>query len=1072
MKTVPWHQAAYSQRVSPTAPPANFHYLQPNQNHPMNKGPIVSILAGCLVAIAPVDAQTTTSPGGPSVSGSGKETIVMSPFEVTSTVDTGYVGQDTLAGSRLRTSLKDIAAAISPMTAEFLRDIAVTDVNSAMEYGLGTRVDTQDGSAAAVSGSYTSLDGAPRSIRIRGLPGGSRSLNFFGAPGELDTYMIEQVEVSRGPNSILYGFGSPAGIVNVSSKQALTDKNAHSVSHRIDSWGGQRWTADANLALIKNKLGVRAVFLRGRDESWRAAGHNDQDRIYLAGKWQIDRKTTLKFDFERGKADWYTPRPYFGIDLKSLWESSGRPMFNNFSPTYVAGTPGTGAVGTPGTPIRDAGATNVNGVVEIGADTVVVSDRFSAAQNYRQFTKSDVALVSGVQTPDFEMGRRNPEAVMEANWVGANGKQNFGSVYLQRELARGLHLELAFNRQTNASNVRNITWNYNGIAVDTNVYLPNGTRKPSDMLYYVDMNPTFGLNRSQLNQGRATISYEKEVPKVGRLRLGGLAEAAKRKTRGETLSEYWLKAPDVTSGGALNATPENNSNKVWYRYYISNPNDIYDPQFRVPGPYALSNPTKYQDPRTGALSDIYLHRFNISGVNTNYTDRNTGAYMGVIQAFLLKDRLVGTFGYRSDRLKNWIGVPIRDPAAEAKARNTGIWLPVDPSAAIPSVANGLTRTTGGVLHVSPWLSGFYNQSNSRNIIGTFFRTPSDPLQTARADLMPQPFGTTRDYGVKLSLLRNRVFVTATKFHTVSKNEGTANGARSSANSIWLALANSTALSADESTAALQRADVITQATQLVRDSESQGYELEIVGRPIPNWSVSLNYAKTKSAQSNIGREFRAYIDYWKPYWLKYRNLSISQNLTQPRPQYAPGMEDWTTPEVFAATNAFSTSIDSINEVVAQLERGFFDTAPIFEGRPFVGEPRHSFNLRTRYDFREGFVKGLSIGGGVRFRMGRVAGAKAVWHFAPGTSYIDALNGRVIDKTETVTAADQEVYDAQLAYSLRILNGKVLWRIQLNVNNVTNQRELVANNTDPITLAPTQYRYQDPRQFTLTNTFSF
>ena len=42
----------------------------------MNKGRIVSILAGCLVAIAPVDAQTTTSPGGPSVSGSGKETIV------------------------------------------------------------------------------------------------------------------------------------------------------------------------------------------------------------------------------------------------------------------------------------------------------------------------------------------------------------------------------------------------------------------------------------------------------------------------------------------------------------------------------------------------------------------------------------------------------------------------------------------------------------------------------------------------------------------------------------------------------------------------------------------------------------------------------------------------------------------------------------------------------------------------------------------------------------------------------------------------------------------------------------
>ena len=47
-----------------------------------------------------------------------------------------------------------------------------------------------------------------------------------------------------------------------------------------------------------------------------------------------------------------------------------------------------------------------------------------------------------------------------------------------------------------------------------------------------------------------------------------------------------------------------------------------------------------------------------------------------------------------------------------------------------------------------------------------------------------------------------------------------------------------------------------------------------------------------------------------------------------------------------------------------------------------------------------------------------------------------------------------------------------WLIQLNVKNVLDQRELIVNNVHPTTLAPLTYRYQDPRQFVLTNTFSF
>jgi outer membrane receptor protein involved in Fe transport len=182
----------------------------------------VAVLAAGAWCAGSVVAQTAPKNAAAAASPTGEETVMLTPFEVSTNQDTGYAGQDTLSGSRLRTNLKDVAAAISPMTAEFLRDIAATSIEGAMEYGVGTRMETDDARAAGPVGDGYS-DGF-RAIRIRGLPGGGRSINFFGAPGEVDLYMTERLEVSRGPNSILYGFGSPAGKINVASKQALTTK--------------------------------------------------------------------------------------------------------------------------------------------------------------------------------------------------------------------------------------------------------------------------------------------------------------------------------------------------------------------------------------------------------------------------------------------------------------------------------------------------------------------------------------------------------------------------------------------------------------------------------------------------------------------------------------------------------------------------------------------------------------------------------------------------------------------------------------------------------------------------------
>lgn len=78
-----------------------------------------------IFAQASLVAQTATPAGDPpDKDAAEKEVLVLSRFVVTPEEDDGYRATSTLAGTRLKTDLKDIASAISVVTAEFMRDTA------------------------------------------------------------------------------------------------------------------------------------------------------------------------------------------------------------------------------------------------------------------------------------------------------------------------------------------------------------------------------------------------------------------------------------------------------------------------------------------------------------------------------------------------------------------------------------------------------------------------------------------------------------------------------------------------------------------------------------------------------------------------------------------------------------------------------------------------------------------------------------------------------------------------------------------------------------------------------------
>src|SRR5258708_3830719 len=159
------------------------------------------------------------------------ETIVLSPFIVDASKDQGYRANNTLAGSRINTALRDIAAPITVVTKVFLEDVAARDINDVLPYLANT-----ESTRNFTNYNYSSTIGAffddnagnlQTSNRVRGLTAASITRDYFETIGRrigFDSYNVDDITVARGPNSTLFGLGSAAGLIHYSLSKAKLNR--------------------------------------------------------------------------------------------------------------------------------------------------------------------------------------------------------------------------------------------------------------------------------------------------------------------------------------------------------------------------------------------------------------------------------------------------------------------------------------------------------------------------------------------------------------------------------------------------------------------------------------------------------------------------------------------------------------------------------------------------------------------------------------------------------------------------------------------------------------------------------
>lgn len=256
-----------------------------------------------------------------------EELFDLSPFVVVSNEDQGYRAISTLSGTRIRTNLSDLGSSITIITKELMDDLSATDNQTVLAY-------TGNTETGGILGNWGN-GGDAREIRvnpdstqrIRGLNPAEVTQDYFENIVQSDFYNVDRVSINRGPNSILYGMSSDAGIINQTTKKAELGGKFLELSLRVGHNGGRRLTFDSNVSYLNNRLALRIVGLSEHLKFRQKPTYEKDSRIYAAWKAillendnsRLLGRTILRGSIEYGDIDSSPPETTPPVDGFTSW---------------------------------------------------------------------------------------------------------------------------------------------------------------------------------------------------------------------------------------------------------------------------------------------------------------------------------------------------------------------------------------------------------------------------------------------------------------------------------------------------------------------------------------------------------------------------------------------------------------------------------------------------------------------------------------------------------------------------------------------------------------------------------
>lgn len=166
----------------------------------------------------------------------------------------GYRAVSTTSGTKTDTPILDVPQSISVVTEKQLRDEAILSVADLVRHVPGASAGQGEGHRDQVTlrGNASTAD-----FFVDGLRDDAQYYRSF--------YNIEQVEVHKGPNAMIFGRGGGGGIINRVTKSAMAGENQSSALASLNSFASWYGSVDSNLALGDTAAIRMNAFYEGLD---------------------------------------------------------------------------------------------------------------------------------------------------------------------------------------------------------------------------------------------------------------------------------------------------------------------------------------------------------------------------------------------------------------------------------------------------------------------------------------------------------------------------------------------------------------------------------------------------------------------------------------------------------------------------------------------------------------------------------------------------------------------------------------------------------------------------------------
>jgi hypothetical protein len=680
------------------------------------------------------------------------------------------------------------------------------------------------------------------------------------------------------------------------------------------------------------------------------------------------------------------------------------------------GSPSAATPGTSQIPIANSSAVLYTGGPNGGPNAYYNSNgslyavyNNSTQYSFYQQNLSNVGLWAPLRMSNNEYG----------NWhdLNTNGTHqdntltNF-QVSVDQEILPGLSINAALMHEiANYTELNLGRPDFVADLVDVNQELPDGAPNPhygQTYMYFSGLdnqNATYSRN----DVVRATATYDLDLTKFnkwfGRFVFTGFVED--RKTTSDFI-DYNAQQTGTGTGvgggpGVISYTGGSIANN-FFQTTVAQVPSLYD-NF----PFLGTN---------GTTTDNYTTTAALKEEERSITKLTTSAF--VLQAYLLDNMAVGTFGLRRDVDKaGFLG--------STTDNTSGLVLPI----AANQFSNGplttvqaQTKTYGVVLHGPQigsvnlkWLSVGYNQS--QNFI------PNAGAIDLAGNPTPDPTGTTKDYSISADLFGGRLNAKIDWFTSIAANaaDATVNFPLVQWSIPFITLVNNNAngmgayadlarqvgftsyssgLAPGITTGDAQLANAYTSSQQ------SKGMEFELTYNVTKNWRVFGTVTREQAEESNIAPSLTTFINQRVAYW-QANGLWNGPTTTK---------QDWcgcpeTGQQVFE------------NDVL-----GPFVAYQSASGTPSQQLHKWKATLVTNYTFDKGIAKGFGLGTGIRYFDKTIIGNPAIYTLENGVNTVTGL-----DLAHPYTVPGQTSVEAWLSYSRKVYKDRYILSFRLEADNL-------------------------------------